>query len=214
MILSLSTANITLLCGIENASSWTVFHGEEAALHTDWSGQGKGKDVDNILLDTGCSRALVHHSMVSEEKIQEGSAVAIQCAHENVVLYPLANISLEVEGHLITVEATVASNLSVSLGTDNPELPKLLEKGESGGEELAFSVTTRVESRRQKGKDEGKARQARECGVQPNSLDRMMILHLGWRNWMKRCLAKQRQRRRGAGYDGKKARLVKKRNWS
>ena len=37
----------------------------------------EGKKVDDILLDTGCSRILVHKGLVPEEKIQEGSAVAI-----------------------------------------------------------------------------------------------------------------------------------------
>ena len=42
---------------------------------------GVGKPVDNILLDTGCSRTLVHQSLVPKEKLLEGEAVAIRCAH-------------------------------------------------------------------------------------------------------------------------------------
>ena len=45
------------------------------------SGKIEGHIVDNILLDTGCSRTLVHRSFVSEDKIQDGEAVAIRCAH-------------------------------------------------------------------------------------------------------------------------------------
>lgn len=37
----------------------------------------EGKSVDDILLDTGCSRTLVHKDLVPEGKIKEGEAVAI-----------------------------------------------------------------------------------------------------------------------------------------
>ena len=35
---------------------------------------------------------------VLEERCLEGQAVAIQCAHGDVALYPLAEVELEVEG--------------------------------------------------------------------------------------------------------------------
>jgi predicted aspartyl protease len=94
----------------------------------------------NILLDTGCSRTLVHQNLVPESKIQEGEAIAIRCAHGDTVLYPLAEISMEVEGQKITVEAAVSDTLpmSVLLGTDTPELAELLVREE------AFAVTTRA----------------------------------------------------------------------
>ncbi len=113
-------------------------------------GSVEGRVVDNILLDTGCSRTLVHQSLVPEEKIQEGSAVAIRCAHGDTVLYPLAKISLEVEGQPITVEAAVSNTLPM-LGTDNPELPKLLRR-ESEGTELALAVTIQQKTERRGGK--------------------------------------------------------------
>ena len=84
------------------------------------------------LLDTGCSRTLVHRDLVPESKIQQGEAVAIRCAHGDTVLYPLAKISLEVAGCPITAEAAVSDTLPVSLllGTDTPELlSNWLEKG-------------------------------------------------------------------------------------
>ena len=114
---------------------------------------------------------------MSEDKIQEGGAVAIRCAHGDTVLYPLAKISLEVEGHPITVEAAVSNTLpmSVLLGTDNPELSKLLERKGSEVTEQVLAVTTRAESRRQKEEEESKARKVRECGVQPNSLATVKI---------------------------------------
>ena len=92
------------------------------------SGMVEGKAVDNILLDTGCSRILVHRRLVPETSVLDAEAVAIRCAHGDTVLYPLAKISLEVEGRSIEVEAAISETLpmSVLLGTDVPELPELL----------------------------------------------------------------------------------------
>ena len=53
-------------------------------------GKVEGSEVTDILLDTGCSRTMVKHSLVPEERSLEGQAVTIQCAHSDVALYPLA----------------------------------------------------------------------------------------------------------------------------
>ena len=134
-------------------------------------GTVEGRKVDNILLDMGCSRTLVHQSLVPKEKIEDGEAVAIRCAHGDTVLYPLAKISLEVEGRPITVEAAVSSTLpmSVLLGTDNPELSTLLEES-SEEPEQAFVVTTRAASRRMEEEEKGKL----------GSVEYSLIL---WRRW-------------------------------
>ena len=50
----------------------------------------EGQEVADILLDTGCSRALVRRDLVNEEKMLEGEAVKIRYAHGDTVLYPLA----------------------------------------------------------------------------------------------------------------------------
>lgn len=88
----------------------------------------EGKTATNILLDTVCSRTLVHHDLVPDGKLKEGEVVAIRCAHGNSVLYPLAQIAEEVEGLHIDVEAAVSSTLpmGVLLRTDTPELEELL----------------------------------------------------------------------------------------
>lgn len=116
----------------------------------------EGKEVDNILLDTGCSRTLVHQDLVPESKIQESEVMAIRCAHGDTVLYPLAEISMEVEGRTITVEAAVSEAavsdtlpMSVLLGTDTPELADLLVRSNSKESEVALAVTTRAGSRKQ-----------------------------------------------------------------
>ena len=50
------------------------------------SGHVEGQQVTDILLDTGCSRTMVHKSLVPEQKLKEGEAVTIICAHGETVL--------------------------------------------------------------------------------------------------------------------------------
>ena len=84
------------------------------------SGTVEGKYVKNILLDTGCSRTLVHQKLVSKETFLEGRATTVCCAHGDTVLYPLARVHMEVEGKPIEVEAALSDRLPVGvlLGTD------------------------------------------------------------------------------------------------
>ena len=109
----------------------------------------KGKLSQEILLDTGCSRTLMHQDLVLEEKIIEGEAVVI-CAHGDMALYPLAQITMEVDGNIIEVEAAVLSTLpmGVLLGTDTEELAELL--AEDRAEEVAYAVTTRAAQKKVK----------------------------------------------------------------
>ena len=41
----------------------------------------EGREVADILLDTGCSRTLVRRDLVNEEKMLEGEEVKILCTH-------------------------------------------------------------------------------------------------------------------------------------
>ena len=50
----------------------------------------EGQEVQDILLDTGCTRTMVHVDLVPPEKFLEGDTVIIKCADGDVVLYPLA----------------------------------------------------------------------------------------------------------------------------
>ena len=62
---------------------------------------------------------------------------------------PLADISLEVEGQSIMVEAAISSTLPLSmcLGTDVPEWAKLLSGRKDKGCERVSAVTTRAQAR-------------------------------------------------------------------
>ena len=88
------------------------------------TGVVEGRKVSDILLDTGCSQTLVRQELVPESKLKDGEAVAIRCAHGDTVLYPIAEVTMEVEGKPIKIEAAVSDTLpmSVLLGTDTPEL--------------------------------------------------------------------------------------------
>ena len=103
-------------------------------------GTVEGNRVDGILLDTGCTRTLIHKNLVPPHKLLPDEAVAIRCAHGDTVLYPLAAVELEVEGQHITVEAAVSDTLPtpVLLGTDVPELKVLL-----AGDNSAFNSPCR-----------------------------------------------------------------------
>ena len=118
-------------------------------------GRVQGKMVRDILLDSGCSRTMVHLRLVSPEAFVEGSNVVIRCVHGDTVLYPLANIQMEVEGVPIQVEAAVSEDLPVLvlLGTDVAQFSQLI-KGKryvSGSHFQAdvMLVTTRAMARRQ-----------------------------------------------------------------
>ena len=86
--------------------------------------------------------------LLREKDFSRGEAVTVQCAHGDVVTYPLARVELEVEGRALIVEAAVSDTLpqSVLLGTDIPDLSELL-KAERWGKVLM--VVTRSQARKE-----------------------------------------------------------------
>ena len=87
-------------------------------------GMVEGTPVESIVLDIGCSRTLVRSNLVPQDKVLEGESVAIRCAHGDTVLYPLALVHREINGHHLDVEAALSETLPmpVLLGTDVPQL--------------------------------------------------------------------------------------------
>ena len=71
---------------------------------------------------------MVRQELVPPWRIIEGDVATIRCTHGDTVLYPLANIRMEVGGHKFEVEAAVSTTLpaSVLLGGDVPELKQLI----------------------------------------------------------------------------------------
>ena len=108
--------------------------------------------IDDLLLDTGCSKTIVRRDLVGEERWLEGESTIIKCAHSNAIAYPLATIELEIQGKPELVDAAVSDTLlqSALVGTDVPGLLGMLQ-GSSTEEPLEkpLMVTTRSHTQRQ-----------------------------------------------------------------
>ena len=92
------------------------------------SGKVEGTLVDDVVLDTGCACTMVRCKFVPQEKLVPGATIQLRCAHGDVVTYPLAMVTLEIDGLTLQVTAAVAEKLLVSvLGTDVPELGMIID---------------------------------------------------------------------------------------
>ena len=135
------------------------------------SGVVEGKAVDDIMLDTGCSQTMVRGDLVPREKLLEGRGAVVRCAHGDTVLYPMAQVCLEVDGHKINTAAAVSNTLpmAVLLGTDVPELLTLLNCRTLRGnvETSQAFVMMLAASRRRAEEEREQARRERSSGVQP-----------------------------------------------
>ena len=150
-------------CPDRNSSRRALFCKEDEKTHVGTQehegvrrrGCVEGQEVQGILLDTGCTRTMVHADLVPPEKFLEGDTVTIKCAHGDTVLYPLANVDMEVDGQRVTVEAAVSGRLPVPvlLGKDVPIFDQLLGSMEASPEsegrtDEALVVVTRAQARR------------------------------------------------------------------
>ena len=117
------------------------------------SGAVEGTRVEDAVLDTGCTQTMVRRELVPESQRIEGEAAAVTCAHGDTVLYPMAEVEMELEGVKLQVTAALSDTLPVSilLGTDVPELGGLLRANphtvHSEGSDQAL-VVTRAQVRR------------------------------------------------------------------
>ena len=116
--------------------------GDEVVRH----GMVEGVPVQ-ILLDTGSARTLVRRDLVPEDKVLEGEAVVVRCAHGESVRYPLADLEIAVEGKQFVIRAGVSDKLPVQLllGRDAPELLSLLTNS-STSEDSASTVPSESSS--------------------------------------------------------------------
>ena len=140
------------------------------------AGVVEGQVVEDIVLDTGCSKTLIHHALVPQKKMLQGEAVTIRCAHGDNALYPLAMVDLVVDGVPLTVEAAVSKTLPVSvlLGTDVPELVRFLRTDSKdsrnfGGCE-ALMMVTRAGAKKQEVEKEIQRQKEEESDVRPTSI--------------------------------------------
>lgn len=81
-----------------------------------------------IVVDTGAGKTLVRGDFVTPDDLIDGE-VSIQCAHGDVVSYPLAAVKITIGGKEFIVHAAVAGSLPVAvlLGWDVPELMGLVK---------------------------------------------------------------------------------------
>ena len=84
--------------------------------------------------------------LVGKERLSSEKSVTVQCAHGDVVEYPVATVEIGVQGRRVTVEAAASEKLphSVLLGTNVLELASWLKK-----ENKALMVVTRSKIMRQ-----------------------------------------------------------------
>ncbi len=163
-------SNAALLCQADGTSRQRQ---QRAGTGVMRAGSVEGRSVADILLDTGCSQTLVRSDLVPAEKLIQGDAVTIRCAHGDTVLYPLAEVLINVDGFPLQVEAAVSETLPVSvlLGTDIPALGDLLGKDINSTSRTAEAevlvVTTRAQAWHQAVEERDQALRERECGVQP-----------------------------------------------
>ena len=99
---------------------------QSKCLGISYAGTVEGTAVSDIMLDTGATRTLVWRDLVPKEKIG-GGEISICCVHGDIVVYPLAEVQIAVDGVSYSVEAAVSETLPVSvlLGRDVPELVSL-----------------------------------------------------------------------------------------
>ena len=110
------------------------------------SGIVEGTKVRDIMLDT---RTMVRGDLVSKDKILEGKSAVVRCAHGDMVLYPLAQVCMEVDGCVINTVAAVSDTplMAVLLGVDVSSL--LLPRAPKAKTAVSEAyVTTRTGARR------------------------------------------------------------------
>ena len=141
------------------------------------SGTVDGRLITDILLDTGCTRTMVHERLIPRKRKTNGEVV-IRCAHGDEVSYPLTEVQIAVGGRVFTVEAGVSHTLPVSvlLGTDVPHLVYFLkdeQPEEAGVQDEALAVVTRAQARRQEEETTTLELKEHASGVQPRALPRL-----------------------------------------
>ena len=134
-----------MFCGVEGFTRHSA-NTEMINQPFQYKGVVEGHLVNDIVLDTGCSRTLARSDLLGEKQF-EGETVTVQCAHGDVVTYPLARVDLEVKGKALTVKVAVSDTLpqSILLGTDVPDLSELLK---AERHEKALTVVTRSQTER------------------------------------------------------------------
>lgn len=132
----------------------------------------EGKLVKDIVMDTGCTKTLLHQDLVPRGKIVQGETAVIRCAHGDCIVYPLAVVNMVVEGLEFTLEVAVSETLPVSvlLGVDVPHVAKLVRGGWKPGKGDAWMAVTRAGARRKEAEERSVEQREKESRVRPTPL--------------------------------------------
>ena len=76
------------------------------------NGTVEGCYLEDIFLDTGCTRTLVHQDLIPRDMETRGEVI-ICCAHGDEVSYPVAEVEITVGDRIMQVEAGVSCTLPV-----------------------------------------------------------------------------------------------------
>ena len=158
-----------LYCGEKQRQLKDEYGPREGAITR--SGLVEGSTVDDIVIDTGCSRTLVRSDLIPQARPWKGEII-VRCAHGDAVRYPTADVQISVGKCQMTVEAGVSDTLpaSVLLGTDVPHLLELLVPKEDPRPEEALAVSTRARAKAQETEAAIQQRAEQESGVAPNPM--------------------------------------------
>ena len=134
-------------------------------------GRVEGTLVSDILLDTGCDQTLVRKELVPVERMVAGE-VPIRCAHGDVLMYPLAELEIEIGGSMFAIEAGVTDHfpISVLLGKDVPELMQLLKQPRDS-KVTDVLVVTQAQAERQRRENALIEERERLFGAQPKPVE-------------------------------------------
>ena len=150
-----------------DSPSNALFSKEQRGLGLRRRGFVEGTAVNGIMMSTGCSGTMVGRDLVVKEKLMEGKDAVARYVHGDTVLYPMAQVCMEVDGCMINTTAAVSDTLpmAVLLRKDVPELLILIQcrTPRDNVDTSEASVMTRAETRR---RAEEEREQTRE-GVQP-----------------------------------------------
>ena len=106
--------------------------------------------VEGIVSNTGAAKTMIHRDLVPVEKFNR-ETVDIQCAHGDIVRYPVVEVSMKVGDYPVTVQAAVLDRLPVPVlvGQEVPEFDKLLGTTLCGGSTEATKVVATQSQRGQ-----------------------------------------------------------------
>ena len=130
------------------------------------------------MLETGCSQTMVHSHLVQCTIGQVAGrgrrgGENVRCVHGDSVFYPLTNVTISLEGHLIQTVGAMSDTLpaSVLLGTDVRELGQLLgtrsvaSPTDLSSNQQVLATTTRARVRDDARKEQDRHSWVQECGV-------------------------------------------------